>query len=65
MTHLVCIHVSLSTVFVQKHYLTGGHSNTITCARISHNGLDICTTSMDKSALVWDVRMLRILLKLQ
>ncbi|KAL5467203.1 hypothetical protein EMCRGX_G031402 [Ephydatia muelleri] len=40
------------------------HATTITCCRFSHNGLNLCTCSMDRQACIWDVRMHRRLLLL-
>ena len=42
-----------------------GHTNTIMCCRFDFSGINLCTCSMDRTALVWDIRMWRQLLKLR
>ena len=42
-----------------------GHTDTIMCCRFDYSGMNLCTSAMDHTSLVWDVRMWKHLLKLR
>ena len=46
-------------------FFVAGHSNTVMGCSLSSRGTELCSTSMDKTAKVWDTRMLHILLNLK
>ena len=42
-----------------------GHTSTVTCVRFGTDGYTVCSTSMDKTARVWDIRMPSCILKVK
>ena len=57
--------ITLPHVYTSHSLCRLGHTNTIMCCRFDFSGMNLCTCSMDCSALVWDIRMWKKLLKLR
>lgn len=60
-----CYKQLVSSQLYNESYFAVGHSNTVTSCTISSRGTELCSSSMDKTAKVWDIRMLQALLFLK